>query len=144
MWNIWTNSQNDNYFPSKWQFFHLSRTISSKNSCHFVNLIRIAERVTQQWLLSQLDSGLTIWVRLESQTHRKTRPLVKFNLRQITKHLAKVSFWTTWLEVSRRVRVCKILTSSMPDSISIHSVSVTYLAPLNKYRLEIGCKFWLF
>ena len=76
------------------------------------------------------------------KNHRKIRPLVKFNLRQITKHFAKVSFWTTWLEVSRRVRVCKILTSSMPDSISIHSVSVTYLAPLNRYRLEIGFKTW--
>ena len=37
----------------------------------------------------------------------------------MTKHFARVSFWTTWLEVSSRVKVCKIFTSSIEDSINI-------------------------
>ena len=95
---------------------------------------------------------------------------MKCNRKQITKQRARVSFWTTWLDVKSRVNVCKILTSckiikksghtmhffmgninkssnnvhfnywmrtSIADSMSIHNVSVIYLAPLKSITLLV-------
>ena len=52
------------------------------------------------------------------------------SLKQMTKHLARMSPQHTLLVVTRRVRVCRSLTSSIFASINIHIVSTTYLAPL--------------
>ena len=46
-------------------------------------------------------------------------------------------FWPTvhYLDVNNNVNVCNILTSSIPASINIQRVSVTYLAPLKSKTL---------
>ena len=56
--------------------------------------------------------------------------LEKASLKQMTRHRARTSPLQTVLVVTRRVKLCKSLTSSMLASINIHMVSTTYLAPL--------------
>ena len=61
--------------------------------------------------------------------------LLKHSLKQTTRHLARVSCCAMCEEVRRSVTVCRIFTSSMAASISIHSVSATFLAPLQSRAL---------